>query len=152
MSLDNLVGKQNSDGGWPYLHGRSWTEPTVYAVLALLAAGENEPADRGLVWLRRAQRPDGGWPPQTEVDESTWVTALVALLPEDRLGMAPHGRAVRWLLDLTGEETTFTYRLRERLLGNAIPPENQYPEQPLQNRPAHWLTLSVWCQNAPIRK
>jgi len=139
MSLDLLAGKQNPDGGWPYLSGRSWTEPTVYAILALLAAGDNQPAQRGLNWLLRAQRPDGGWPPQTGVDESTWVTALVALIPEDLLGGAAHARAIRWLLGLTGKETSFTYRLRERLLGNPIPPEHQNSGWPWIPGAAAWV-------------
>ena len=42
MSIELLVSKQNRDGGWPYVRGTSWTEPTVYAILALLAAGETE--------------------------------------------------------------------------------------------------------------
>src|SRR5947209_17373957 len=81
MSIETLISKQNPDGGWPYLRGRSWTEPTVYAVLALLAAGETEAARRGLRWITSLERPDGGWAPQAGIDESTWVTALVALLP-----------------------------------------------------------------------
>ena len=36
MSIEILLKKQNRDGGWPYVRGGSWTEPTVYAVLALL--------------------------------------------------------------------------------------------------------------------
>ena len=33
-------------------------------------------------------RRDGGCSPQTGVEESTWVTALVALLPEDAVSAA----------------------------------------------------------------
>ena len=64
MSIEELVGKQNLDGGWPYVRGASWTEPTVYAALALLAAGEAEYARRGLRWIAGNQRVDGGWPAQ----------------------------------------------------------------------------------------
>ena len=54
MSIELVLRKQNRDGGWPYARGTSWTEPTVYAILALLAAGEGGPAQRGLEWLRAA--------------------------------------------------------------------------------------------------
>src|ERR1039458_2543491 len=70
MSIDLILSKQNRDGGWPYVRGASWTEPTVYAILALLAAGEMAGARRGLEWLRVKQLSDGGWPPQTGFDES----------------------------------------------------------------------------------
>ena len=47
MSIELVVSKQNRDGGWPYVRGTSWTEPTVYAILALLAAGESEAGAAG---------------------------------------------------------------------------------------------------------
>src|SRR4051794_22132991 len=130
MSTALLVSKQNRDGGWPYVHGASWTEPTVYAILALLAAGETVVANRGLEWVRARQLPDGGWPPQAGFDESTWVTALVALLPREPLGTTAHVRAIGWLLRTEGQETSLTYRLRQWLLGNSTMPENQVPGWP----------------------
>jgi len=119
MSSGLLINLQNSDGGWPYTRGRSWTEPTVYAILALLAQGETAAARRGLDWILRTQRRDGGWAPQTGVDQSMWVTALVALLPRDFLGGEAHARAIGWLTGTTGEDTTARYRLRQWLLGNS---------------------------------
>jgi hypothetical protein len=119
MSIELLVNRQNRDGGWAYVRGASWTEPTVFAVLALLSSGETEAARRGLVWLRAHQLPDGGWPPQTGFDESTWVTALVALVPVDLLGTPAHGRAIEWVMNTCGEESTRTFRLRQWLLGNS---------------------------------
>ncbi len=123
MSTGLLVSRQNPDGGWPYIRGNSWTEPTVYAVMALLEGGEMAPANRGLEWIRRMQRADGGWPPQPGVDQSMWVTALVALLPAEFLGEAVHARAIAWLAGTTGQETTARYRLREWLLGKSHPAE-----------------------------
>jgi len=119
MSIQNLVSKQNRDGGWAYVRGTSWTEPTVYAVLALLAAGETEAMRRGLNWLRVHQLSDGGWPPQAGFDESTWVTALAALVPPENLGTGAHGRAIEWVMNTCGEESTRIFRLRQWLLGKS---------------------------------
>jgi squalene cyclase len=139
MSIQLVVTKQNRDGGWPYVRGTSWTEPTVYAILALLATGEFEPARRGLDWLRASQLPDGGWPPQTGFDESTWVTALVALLPPGQLGDAVHARAIDWLLGMRGEESSATYRLRMWLLGAPQLPEHEFPGWPWVAGTAAWV-------------
>lgn len=139
MSIELVLRKQNRDGGWPYVRGTSWTEPTVYAILALLMAGEVGPAQRGLAWLRAAQRPDGGWPPQTGVDESTWVTALVALLPRDQLGIAAHGRGIGWLVETGGMENSMGYRLRQWLLGSSQPADQEFPGWPWIPGAAAWV-------------
>jgi squalene cyclase len=139
MSINTLVSKQNPDGGWPYVRGGSWTEPTVYAVMALLAAGETESARRGLQWVRRARRPDGGWPPRVEIEESSWVTGLVALLAPDDLGAEMHDRAILWLLGIQGKETTRIYRLREWLLGVPRPLEQEFPGWPWVPGTAAWV-------------
>src|ERR1700685_3600510 len=130
MTIDFLASKQNSDGGWPYLRGTSWTEPTVYSLLALLATGESGGVERGLRWLLSTQRPDGSFPPHAGIDESSWTTALVALLPPERLGLAAHRRAVRWLLSSTGLESTRIYRMREWLLGNSRPADQEFAGWP----------------------
>ena len=110
-----LVQAQNSDGGWPYRKGTSWTEPTV---LALLAMGPESPvAARGFAWLRGRQRSDGGWPPQPHVDEATWVTSLVALLPPEAVGADRYNQGLAWIMRQMGTNSTIWYRLRERLLG-----------------------------------
>lgn len=139
MSIDALITQQNPDGGWPYLRGKSWTEPTVYAVMALVAAGQTRAAARGFFWLAAAQRADGGWAPQPGVDQSTWVTGLVALLPVALLGAARHAAAVRWLMDTVGRESTFSYRVREFLLGNPLPPEQQFAGWPWVPETAGWV-------------
>ncbi len=69
-----LESRQNSDGGWgedlrsyddPALAGRgiSTASQTAWALLALLAAGEEHGAAvaRGIGWLARTQRADGNW-------------------------------------------------------------------------------------------
>lgn len=140
MSVDHLVKSQNPDGGWPYVRGASWTEPTVYAVLALQAAGETAASRRGVGWLTGIQRPDGGWPPQSGIDESTWVTALVAWIPPVSIGEQEHRRAIRWLSSSTGEESSVIYRAREWLLGNARQPELASPGWPWIPRTAAWVS------------
>jgi hypothetical protein len=139
MSVDILLGRQNKDGGWAYVRGASWTEPTVYAVLALLAAGEDAAANRGLDWLRARQLPDGGWPPQAGFDESNWATGLAALLPPERLGARAHSRAIEWLLGTTGEESTGVFRLRRWLMGNS-PPKTEPAGWPWVRGTAAWVT------------
>jgi squalene cyclase len=139
MTIDLVTSKQNRDGGWPYVRGASWTEPTVYAVLAMLASGETEGAGRGLRWILGLQRADGGFPPQAGIDESSWVTALVALLPPGQLGATAHQRAIRWLLRTTGKESTPVYRLREWLLGNPRPADQEFPGWPWIPGTAAWV-------------
>jgi squalene-hopene/tetraprenyl-beta-curcumene cyclase len=68
-----LESVQNEDGGWgedlrSYRdarwrgRGSSTASQTAWALLALLAAGERGEATlRGIAWLGRRQRPDGGW-------------------------------------------------------------------------------------------
>jgi hypothetical protein len=139
MSIEWLIAKQNPDGGWPYARGASWTEPTAYAILALLAEGDSPAAERGIRWMQLAQRADGGWPPQRGVDHSTWVTALAALLPAGRLGAKAHRGAIAWLLETTGEETTFVYRLRQWLLGNSTAPDQRFAGWPWAPGAAAWV-------------
>ncbi len=139
MSIDALISQQNGDGGWPYHKGQSWTEPTVYAVMALLAAGESQAAGVGFRWLAAAQRDDGGWAPQPGVDQSTWVTGLVALLPGELLGQGRHAAAIAWLMGAVGRESTFAYRVREFLLGGSIPPEQEFAGWPWVPGAAAWV-------------
>ena len=139
MSISHLSSRQNPDGGWAYNAKASWTEPTVYAVMACLAAGEEEASRRGVAWLRAAQRPDGGWPPQPAVEESTWVTSLVAMLPPEVLGRENHSRAIDWLLDVTGQESTRVYRLRQWMLGNPLEDDGTLQGWPWVPGTAVWV-------------
>jgi hypothetical protein len=120
MSIPNLLQRQNPDGGWPYLRGGSWTEPTVYAVLALAQVSDSAAVERGLQWIRTAQRDDGGWQARPGVGESCWVTALAALVPAERLGVDRHRRATSWLMAAEGMESTTLYRVRQWLLGASV--------------------------------
>jgi hypothetical protein len=139
MSISLLLSKQNADGGWPYVRGKSWTEPTAYAVMALLDAGKRAEAERGIAWLRSVARPDGGWPPQAGVDQSTWVTGLVALLPAPLLGDPAYEHAIGWLTATSGHETSSLYRMRQWLLGNSRPPDQEHPGWPWVPGAAAWV-------------
>jgi hypothetical protein len=111
--------KQNGDGGWGYDHGGSWTEPTVFVLLAQSLTGVDGPSfAAGLKFLNATQRRDGGWSPRPGVEESTWVTALAAFLPERAIGPEPLRRAVAWLKLQTGRESSWSFRLRQRIAGN----------------------------------
>lgn len=111
--------KQNSDGGWAYARGGSWTEPTIFVLLAQSVTGfDSQSFEAGLKFLNAAQRRDGGWSPQPGVEESTWVTALAACLPERAIGKERLHRAVAWLKGQTGRESSLGYRLRQRIAGN----------------------------------
>lgn len=110
--------RQNSDGGWAYNKGCSWTEPTAFMLLAQAATQIDPPSfEAGLKFLRSTQRSDGGWSPQPGVSESTWVTALPVLLPEEAIGADRIKRALEWLEARTGRESEWSYRLLQRLHG-----------------------------------
>jgi hypothetical protein len=122
---------QNRDGGWAYGPGRghgqdcSWTEPTVFALLAQsVTQVDRDSFAGGLRFLNSLQRADGGWSPQPGVLESTWVTAMVALLPEEAVGKARLAGAVDWLKGQTGRESGWVYRIRQRWSGN----KDAFPE------------------------
>ena len=139
MSIETLLSRQNRDGGWPYVRGGSWTEPTVYAVLALTARGETQAAARGVQWIHSTARRDGGWAPCAGVEQSTWVTSLVTVLPASLVGEEPHAGGIEWLLGTTGKESTGLYRLREWMLGNARPSELEFPGWPWFPGTAAWV-------------
>ena len=118
--IDTLANHQNPDGGWPYRPGgSSWIEPTVFALLAGYASGDETGRTRGLAWLRSVQRLDGGWSPKPGVEQSTWVTALAALLPPADLGAGAHARAIHWLLGVTGANATLLFRLTAWMKGQS---------------------------------
>jgi hypothetical protein len=138
-----LVGRQNPDGGWGYRHGGgSWTEPTCYALLALASDGltGSEPALHAVRWLAAQQRADGGWAPREAVYESTWVTALVLLLPAEFAQELDRNGASAWLLAQTGRESSSVQRLRMRLLGVSVDPSQSFDGWPWYPGAAAWVT------------
>ena len=75
-----LLESRNADGGWPSRRGRSWTEPTALALLALQGTDvPNKTRALSAFWLAHQQSADGGWPPCAAVPTSTWVTSLALL-------------------------------------------------------------------------
>ena len=124
----SLLRTQNRDGGWGYTGGSSWTEPTVYALLAQTARGQaSESFERGVQWLKGLEQPDGGWAPHPSVPESTWVTALaVLLLATTKQAPGPSSPHIRWLIEQSGQESTFVFRLRQWLMGH----KSDYEENP----------------------
>jgi hypothetical protein len=93
-----LLAAQNSDGGWGYHNANSWTEPTALAALALDAHGCNGLSyHRGCAWLAARQREDGGWPPNTTVRISTWVTSLAFLALSEQSNQFRQRAAIQWL-------------------------------------------------------
>jgi hypothetical protein len=140
-ALENIRAAQNPDGGWPYRKGGSWTEPTVYALLAHQAARTAVPRGAGAAaWLNAAQRPDGGWTPRRSVDQSTWVTALVALLSPEIIGAGRHARAVEWLLGQSGMESSPLVRLSAFLRDGKLPDGPDLSGWPWFPGTAAWVT------------
>jgi hypothetical protein len=140
--MHSLLEAQNPDGGWPYYRGAlSWTEPTAYALLAMTTASGTESAmERGLAWLRAAQRADGAWLPQRAVAESTWVTAVATLLGPAKLGANSYWRGIAWLLGQTGEESSTLSRLRGLIMGYSPPADGRFPGWPWLPGTSAWVT------------
>ena len=140
-TLENIRAAQNPDGGWPYHKGGSWTEPTVYALLAHQAGRMAAPRSAAaFAWLRVAQQSDGGWTPRPSVDRSTWVTALVALLPPETMGAGRHAQAVAWLLGERGMESSPILHLSEFLRYGRLPEGPDLSGWPWFPGSAAWVT------------
>ncbi len=95
--------------------------PSLQSSFVLLAQSVTQ-ADRpsfeaGLQFLRSTQRSDGGWSPHPDVAESTWVTAFAALLPAEAIGADRMNRALAWLEDQTGRESSWSYKLQQMIHG-----------------------------------
>jgi len=102
-ALEGLRRARTAGAGWGYRAGEaSRVEPTVYALLALHAAGVPLPPD-ALSWLTKNQNADGSWGGPHGPD-GPWVTALPSILFH-ALGKAPEpcARAETWLLEARSE-------------------------------------------------
>jgi len=136
-----VLGSQNRDGGWGYYGGSSWTEPTVYALMALDACGRTDgPFQAGLAWLKGRQRSDGGWPPHPQVDESTWVTALALQVCVGRAPGELVNRAILWLLGRAGRESGLFQRMRSWMLGVRQDTDITHDGWPWYPGAAAWVT------------
>jgi hypothetical protein len=138
FEMTDWRGRQNRDGGWAYNKGCSWTEPTAFVLLAQSVTQVDKFSfEAGLKYLRSMQRKDGGWSPQQDVAESTWVTALAALLPEEAIGADRLNRGLGWLEEHTGRESSWSYKLQQSIAGN----NEKYPEGwPWFPGAAAWVT------------
>ena len=130
-----LVTAQNSDGGWGYDgSGKSWTEPTALALLALASADQFDPCYlRGYNWLVVRQRSDGGWSPNDLVPTSTWVTNLAFLALADGQCTACRRRSAKtWLLNQSSAPSNPVTRLimRTRRIGMTFLPSGGSPWYP----------------------
>jgi hypothetical protein len=138
---EDLLNRQNADGGWSYSRGSSWTEPTCYALLGLRAAGSAATSafERGAAWLARCQRSDGGFAPRESVRESTWLAALVLLLPTDLQKHLDADNAARWLVDQSGRESGWVFRLRLFLAGARVEESFAFDGWPWYTGAAAWI-------------
>ena len=116
--VSGLLAAQNQDGGWGYASGHSWTEPTVFALLALHAwqAG-GDSRGKAAAWLTRVVRPDGGVAPNPSVAQSTWVTALALLARRVTGSGSPEGGFLQWLLRAQSEDSLWWHRVRDFVRG-----------------------------------
>jgi len=116
---DFLLSTQNADGGWGYFPGKkSWMEPTTYALLALHGVtGVESNVARSRALLRTWRRPDGGYQPSGQVQDSTWVTALGLLVSStsiegEQVTLSDSDlRSIEWLLGERGAESRLAVRL-----------------------------------------
>jgi hypothetical protein len=153
----SLLSTRNDDGGWPSRRGRSWTEPTALALIALQGTlVSSETRSLTASWLAHHQSPDGGWPPCAAVPTSTWVTGLALLaLAHERESAQGCPRGTLWLTNQVNPELgAFQHFLQQRLgIGPSLAPGSA----PWFPGTAGWviptafsiLALSCWSAHSP---
>lgn len=110
-------------------------------MLALQTCGAPAgPVERALRWLHAVQRADGGWPPHPAVEESTWVSAVVALVDPATLGREAHRRGIAWMLAQSGREGGWLSRLGLFVLGNRPSAERRLLGWPWYPGTTAWVT------------
>jgi prenyltransferase beta subunit len=134
---------QNSDGGWGYHPGSSWTEPTALAVLALQASGNfDDSYARGCLWLRQRQRPDGGWAPSPALHTSTAVSSWAILALSQTEGAQLHIRhGVDWILRQVNPEPSALQQTICRIFG--VTPPKAAGGSPWFPGTAAWIAPTV---------
>jgi len=137
---DFLISTQNADGGWGYFPGkRSWMEPTAYAVLSLHGvAGAESHLSQARKLVHSWRQPDGSYHPSSQVQESTWVTALGVLLDSiDRDQRAL--QSTDWLVGLRGSESRLAVRLANFFHLTDIPLDLAHPGWPWFPGNSSWI-------------
>lgn len=122
-----LSAAQNSDGGWGYSRGKeSATEPTAWALLALVSFANSEPFSsavaRGKDWLRRAQLPDRSWPAFPGMEHGSWQTSLACLaLQQYGDSTAAVAGGAKWLVsDLPADSKLVRQLIRKLLVKKTV--------------------------------
>lgn len=103
LLLKQPHGFQNPSGGWGVLGRRSGTVESSYALMALAESNacENDVIQRGVKWLKRTQKEDGGWGrarPHSESEVEPCALAIIALLKFLSSKDKTLQNGVRWLV------------------------------------------------------
>jgi hypothetical protein len=110
VCLPFLRNAQNRDGGWGFHpQSDSRAEPTCWALLALIAAANQDTAEaveRGRKFLRVAQLPDGSWPSTSEQKSGCWVTSLGCWVLETAGDSLTAAAGIKWLCEDWPRDTT----------------------------------------------
>ena len=117
----------------------------MFALLALAceAGVSSEVANKAVRWLRSMQRADGGFAPRPGVEESTWVTSLVLLLPPSLLSRLNAYAALGWILSETGRESGWLQRMRVAMLSGQVS-RNGFEGWPWFPETAAWVAPTAF--------